>query len=57
MKKKIKELREKYILNPPEGMTSEAIRHMSEEDLLDTDYFLNEDVFGDDFGEEGFYIF
>ena len=25
--------------------------------LLDTDYFLNEDVFGDDFGEEGFYIF
>ena len=57
MKKKIKELREKYILNPPEGMTSEDIRHMREEDLLDTDYFLNEDVFGDDFGEEGFYIF
>ena len=26
-------------------------------DLLDMDYFLNEDVFGDDFGEEGFYIF
>ena len=24
---------------------------------LDMDYFLNEDVFGDDFGEEGFYIF
>ena len=57
MKKKIKELREKYILNPPEGMTSEYIRHMSEDDLLDMDYFLNEDVFGDDFGEEGFYIF
>ena len=57
MKKNIKELREKYILTPPEGMTSEDIRHMSEEDLLDTDYFLNEDVFGDDFGEEGFYIF
>ena len=57
MKKKIKELREKYILNPPGGMTSEDIRHMSEEDLLDMDYFLNEDVFGDDFGEEGFYIF
>ena len=56
MKKKIKELREKYILNPPEGMTSEDIRHMSEENLLDMDYFLNEDVFGDDFGEEGFYI-
>lgn len=57
MKKNIKELREKYISNPPEGMTSEDIRHMSEDDLLDMDYFLNEDVFGDDFGEEGFYIF
>ena len=30
---------------------------MSEEDLLDMDYFLNKDVFGDNFGEEGFYIF
>ena len=44
MKKNIKELREKYISNPPEGMTSEDIRHMSEDDLLDMDYFLNEDV-------------
>ena len=52
MKKNIKELREKYISNPPEGMTSEDIRHMSEDDLLDMDCFLNEDVFGDDFGEE-----
>ena len=43
--------------NPPEGMTSEDIRHMSEDDLLDMDCFLNEDVFGDDFGDEGFYIF
>ena len=44
--------------NPPEGMTSEDIRHMSEDDLLDIDYFLNENYpFGDDFGEEGFYIF
>ena len=33
MKKKIKELREKYILNPPVGMTSEDIRHMNEDDL------------------------
>ena len=49
MKKNIKELREKYISNPPEGM--------SEDDLLDMDCFLNEDVFGDDFGDEGFYIF
>ena len=57
MKKKIKELREKYILNPPEGMTSEDIRHMSEDDLLDMDYFLNDDELDDGFGEEGFYIF
>ena len=58
MKKKIKELREKYILNPPEGMTSEDIRHMSEDDLLDMDYFLNEDnLFDDEAGVEGFYIF
>ena len=26
--------------NPPEGMTSEDIRRMSEDDLLDMDYFL-----------------
>lgn len=58
MKKNIKELREKYISNPPEGMTSEDIRHMSEDDLLDMDYFLNEDdPFDDLFGEEVFYIF
>ena len=57
MKPDIEELRRKYIETPPEGMTSEDIRHMSEENLLDMDYFLNEDVFGDDFDEEGFYIF
>ena len=51
-------LRKKYMDNPPEGMTSEDIRRMSEDDLLDMDYFLNEDdPFDDDFGEEGFYIF
>lgn len=57
MKSDVEALRKKYIENPPEGMTSEDIRHMSEDDLLDMDYFLNEDVFGDDFGDEGFYIF
>ena len=31
---------------------------MSEDELLDMDYFLNEDdPFDDGFGEEGFYIF
>ncbi len=51
-------LRKKYMDNPPEGMTSEDIRRMSEDDLLDMDYFLNEDdLFADEAGVEGFYIF
>ena len=57
MKSDIEELRKKYINNPPEGMTSDDISSMSDDDLLDMDYFLNEDVFEDDFGKEGFYIF
>ncbi len=32
MKPDIEELRKKYIENPPEGMTSRDIRHMSEEE-------------------------
>ena len=55
-KELIEELRKKYILNPPEGMTSDDIRHMSGGDLLDMDFFLNDEDF-DDVGEEGFYIF
>ena len=59
MSKRSDEIRDKYIKNPPEVMTADDIRHMSEDDMLDMDYFLNED---DDFGEyfpgaEGFYIF
>ncbi len=57
MKPDIEELRKKYIENPPEGMTSKDIRHMSEDELLDMDYFLNDDELDDDFGKEGFYIF
>lgn len=35
--------------NSPEGMTSEDIRRMSEDDLLDMDYFLNkDDLFNDE---------
>ena len=49
-------LRKKYMANPPEGMMSEDIRYMSEDDLLDMDFFINDDVLDDDFGEEGFYI-
>ena len=34
------------------------IRNMSEDELLDLDYFLNEDaLFNDEAGVEGFYIF
>ena len=58
MKPDIEELRKKYIENPPEGMTSKDIRHMSEDDLLDMDYFLHEfDDVDDDLGAEGFYLF
>lgn len=39
-------------------MTSMDIHNMSEDDLLDMDYFLNEDnLFDDEAGVEGFYIF
>lgn len=39
-------------------MTSTDIRRMSEDDLLDMDYFLNEDdLFADEAGVEDFYIF
>ena len=41
-------LRKKYMDNPPEGMTSEDIRHMSGDGLLDMNYFLNEDDLLDD---------
>ena len=46
-----------HINDPPEGMTVMDIRNMSDDDLLDMDYFLNDDDLDDDFGEEGFYIF
>ena len=57
MKPDIEALRKKYIDNPPAGMTSKDIRLMSEDELLDMDYFLNDDDLDDDFGKEGFYIF
>ena len=36
-----KELREQYMKNPPEGMTSDEVRDMSDDDLLDMDYFIS----------------
>jgi len=54
-----KELRAKYIKNPPEGMTSDEVRQASDDELLDMDYFLHEfdDLDDDEVGAEGFYIF
>ena len=49
-------LRRKYIDNPPEGMTSKGICSLRDE-VLNMDYFINDDELDDDFGEEGFYIF
>jgi len=54
----LEELRQKYIKDPPEGMTPKLVKNMTDSDLLDMHYFLNEDVDldGEDF-EDGFYIF
>ena len=57
MKTDVEALRKKYMDNPPEGLTSTDSRHMSEEDLLDMDYFLNDDDLDEEFSEEGFYLF
>ena len=58
MNSNTEKLRKKYMDNPPEGLSSEDIRNMSDDDLLDMDHFLNEDdLFDDDAGVEGFYIF
>ena len=53
----IEKLRRKYMDNPTEGMTSGDIRNMSEDELLDMDYFLKNDDLDDEYGEEGFYVF
>ena len=50
-------LRSQYIKNPPEGMSDHDIKLMSDNDLLDMDYFLHEFDDDDDFSEEGFYLF
>lgn len=50
--KLIEELRQKYSKNPPEGMTSNLVKNMTDSDLLDMHYFLTEDDDLDD-DEEG----
>lgn len=56
-----KELAEKlyieYVKNPPDGMTATEIQRMKDENLLDMDYFLHESIFGEDDGNDGFFIF
>jgi len=45
----IQKLRQQFLDNPPEGISKKQIRNMSDNDLLDMDFFLNEnldDVFG-----------
>ena len=37
-----KQLREKDMLNTPEGYTTEEISRMKDDDILDMDYFFNE---------------
>lgn len=56
-KEDLDKLRQQYIKNPPEGMTAREIKSMSDEDLLDMDYYLHDEDDGDDLGEEGFYLF
>ncbi|OXS27210.1 MAG: hypothetical protein BI182_04110 [Acetobacterium sp. MES1] len=48
-----KALRNKYIQNPPEGISPDEIRQMSVDDLLDMDYFLHED---DDLFNNAFFV-
>lgn len=58
MNKPVDEIRQMYINNPPEGMTANQVKNMSEDDLLDMHYFLTEDDFDDEDeeGSEGFYL-
>ena len=55
--KRLAELRDYYIKNPPEGMTARLVKDMTDSDLLDMHYFMIEDDdLDDDEFEEGFYV-
>ena len=50
-KQDIQKLRQHYLDNPPDGMSKKQILNMSDNDLLDMDFFLNEnldDIFNPD---------
>ena len=57
----LRELRQKYIQDPPEGMTAKLVQNMSDSDLLDMhdmhDFLTEDDNLDDNDFEEGFYIF
>lgn len=44
MKKNVEKLRQQYMNNLPIGYSKNDISRMSDEELLDMDYFLNEDI-------------
>ena len=41
----VNDLRRKYMDNPPEGYIAKEIERMSDEDILDIDYYLNNNFF------------
>ena len=60
MSKKADQLREKLLKNPPKGMTAREIRRMSDEAIMDMDYFIQKvhdfkmddsDDYGDEFDD------
>ena len=55
-KKFLEELRQKYVDNPPDGMTPKLVKTMTDSDLLDMHYFLTEDDDFDGEPEDGFYV-
>ncbi len=55
MSKKVDQLRQKLLKNPPRGMTAKEIRNMSDEAILDMDYFIrkvHDFKLEDDLGDE-----
>lgn len=54
----IEELRQKWIKNPPESMTTERVKNIIDSNLLDMHYLLTgDDDFGGDEFEKGSYTF
>ena len=50
-----KQIREYYISNPPDGLSKNAIKGMSDSDLLDMHYFMTEE--DDDFDKPNAFDF